>query len=61
MMRINKQITCYLTPAALQVINHMVDRGMDEDLAITLLETVWPENAIYEIPSLMPEEYTEEL
>lgn len=50
MMRINEQVTCYLTPEAQEVISTFIAKGMDEDFAISLLESMWPEANIYELP-----------
>lgn len=40
---------CYLSPLAKQAIDELMIQGMDKDLAINLLEQVWPESAIYDL------------
>lgn len=37
------------------MVDAMVEAAIDRDLAISLLEQVWPEEAIYEIPDAGPE------
>lgn len=48
---INEPTKCYLTDRALAAIEDLKQKcKMDEDLAISCLELLWPETAIYEIP-----------
>jgi hypothetical protein len=50
-LRMNQQILCYLTEDANSALKELCSLGMDEDLALAFLEQVWPEHAIYDIPS----------
>lgn len=46
----NDKILCYLTEDANQALSVLRSAGFDEDLALSFLETVWPETDIYSIP-----------
>jgi hypothetical protein len=47
---VNDKILCYLTQAADQAVQELIAVGLDRDLALAVLEQLWPEDAIYEIP-----------
>lgn len=49
-MKLNDQLQCYLTEDAQQAIAELCDAGLDQDLALSVLEKLWPEAAIYELP-----------
>jgi hypothetical protein len=49
MIRVNSLMLCYLTPEARNALNSLKDKGVDEDLALTLLETLLPESDVYHI------------
>lgn len=40
---------CYLTEKAREVIKIMREAGMDKDLALVTLESLWNEESIYEL------------
>lgn len=47
---INAKTECYLSPMAQEAVDAMVEaQGMDRDLAIGVLEQLWPETAIYQL------------
>ena len=47
----NDKILCYLTADAHRAIDMMVGVGLDRDLALSVLEQIWDENDIYELPA----------
>lgn len=47
MKSLNQKTLCYLTEDANSAVTAMVAGGLDQDLAIALLESVWPEEDIY--------------
>lgn len=50
METINKKLECYWSPMAKKAVEAMMtEYGMDRDLAISCLEQIWPEEAIYNI------------
>jgi hypothetical protein len=51
MKTLNENILCYLTPEANKALIELKNVGLDEDLALNVLEKIWPESAIYELPS----------
>ena len=49
-MDLNRKIRCYLTNSADEAIDVLLASGIkDEDLALAVLEKLWPEEAIYEL------------
>lgn len=46
----NEKILCYLTDEANSALATLKAAGMDEDLALSFLEQIWPESDIYDIP-----------
>jgi hypothetical protein len=46
----NDKIWCYLTAEADKAVKGMIGLGLDADLALSVLEQLWPEQAIYDIP-----------
>lgn len=50
MSGLNEKILCYLTDEAVEALRIMTDAGVDADLAVSVLEQLWPETAIYELP-----------
>lgn len=48
---INDKILCYLSEEANSAVATMVKLGLDQDLAISVLEQLWKEEDIYDIPS----------
>jgi hypothetical protein len=49
-LEINRQILCYLTPEAQKAINDLVTVvKLDHDLALAVLEQLWPEGDIYDL------------
>lgn len=51
MTALNQKIICYLSEDANRAIAELASLGMDEDLALAVLEQLWPESAIYDIPN----------
>lgn len=51
MRALNEKILCYLTLEANKAIAELMSIGLDEDLALSVLERIWPESAIYELES----------
>lgn len=49
MIRPNAQILCYLTPEARLQLEVLKAQGVDEDLALTLLEQLVPESQLFDI------------
>lgn len=49
MTYLNDKLECYFTEAAAKVIQDMVKIGFDKDLAVSVLETLWTEEAIYDL------------
>jgi hypothetical protein len=47
---VNEKILCYLTPDAHHAVEELVGVGLDQDLAFAVLESLWPEDAIYDVP-----------
>lgn len=47
---LNEKIWCYLTADASKAMKELIGIGLDEDLALAVLERLWPEDAIYDIP-----------
>lgn len=47
---IYSQTLCYLTEEAQEAVKRLMDTGLDEDLAISVLEQLWAEDEIYELP-----------
>lgn len=47
----NEKILCYLTEDANKALHALMECGIDQDLALPLLERLWPESAIYDIPA----------
>ena len=42
---------CYLSPIAERAVDQLVrECEMDRDLAISVLEQIWPDEIIYELP-----------
>ncbi len=48
---INEKILCYLTEDAAKAVSEMVESGIDQDLAVSILEQLWDEQSIYDIPA----------
>jgi len=48
---INDKLLWALTEKAQGAVALMQARGMDRDLAVAVLEQIWPEGEIYELPS----------
>jgi hypothetical protein len=46
---LNDKILCYLTPEANAALKEMVAAGFDQDLALSILEQLWPEESIFEL------------
>lgn len=46
---INDKILCYLSPAATRAVEELKTLGLDQDLAVGVLERLWPEKDIYSI------------
>lgn len=47
---INAKTQCYLSPMAEAAVANLVDRWkFDRDLAIAVLEEIWPDTAIYQL------------
>lgn len=46
---INEKIFCYLTPEADKAVAELMAIGLDVDLALAVLEKLWPEAAIFEL------------
>jgi hypothetical protein len=47
-MTINAKIRCYLTAPANDALNLLLQSGIaDEDLALAVLEKIWPEDKIF--------------
>lgn len=47
---INSKTECYLSPMAQKAVDELVRvRGLDRDLAIGVLEEIWPEEMIYQL------------
>lgn len=46
----NEKIWCYLTAEASAAMRVMKTAGLDEDLALSVLEQLWREDEIYDIP-----------
>lgn len=51
MLEINKKVEWALSEKARLTVLMMTDYGIDADLAFALLEQVWPENQIYNLPT----------
>lgn len=47
---LNDKLLWALTPEAEHTINEMVSAGFDRDLALSILEQLWKEDAIYSLP-----------
>lgn len=47
---LNDTILCYLTPEAQKAVQLMVDAGLDRDLAVGVLEQLWKDSEIFELP-----------
>jgi hypothetical protein len=47
----NDKILCYLTDNAALVVSTMVECGLDQDLALSMLEQLWSEEDIYDLPA----------
>lgn len=46
---LNQKILCYLTPRATEAIEVIQEAGIkDQDLALSVLEKLWPESEIFE-------------
>lgn len=50
MIRSNSQIRCYLTADANDALQDLIAYGLDEDLALSVLETLLSDTEMYEIP-----------
>ncbi len=48
--KIWKTMEWLLTPEAKEAIERLKQKGLDEDLAFTLLDLFWPEEKMYETP-----------
>ena len=49
-MDLNRKIRCYLTAQADEAINVLLASGIqDEDLALAVLEKLWPEAEIFDL------------
>lgn len=60
-LEIHKDIEWSLTWEARAAIHNLKQRwNLDEDIALTLLERVWPESDIYELPSSSGDGVTED-
>ena len=50
----NKNFTdiylCYLTPQAKEAFDALIAAGADQDLAVTTIEAMLPEDEVYELP-----------
>lgn len=51
MLRSNSLMLCYLTEPAQIAMRELVAVGLDEDLALVMLEQAWPECDLYQIES----------
>jgi hypothetical protein len=49
MKSLNEKIECYFTPEAARAIDELQAVGLDRDLAVSVLETLWTEEAIYDL------------
>lgn len=48
-LSINRKMSCYLTEDANKALVEIVAIVKDDDLALAVLEKLWPEEAIYSI------------
>lgn len=51
-MYLNEKIECYFTPEAKQALKEMERAGFEKDLAVAVLEKLWTEDAIYDVPGV---------
>ena len=49
-LELNKNVEWALSENARCAVTMMVEYGMDADLALAILERVWPEREIYNLP-----------
>jgi hypothetical protein len=49
---LNDKILCYLTDNANNAVEELTKLGLDQDLALSVLEQLWDEESIYELPAL---------
>jgi hypothetical protein len=55
---INQQILCYLSPEARQAVSKLEEVGLDTDLAIGVVESLYPDNVIFQLEDGILEEDT---
>jgi Holliday junction resolvasome RuvABC DNA-binding subunit len=48
-VELNAKIKCYLTPQAQEAIEALVNLGLDEDLAIAVLEKFCEEEEVFDL------------
>ena len=53
-MSLNKKIICYLTTDAQDALEALKATGLDEDVAMSILEIALPEHELYELPDETP-------
>jgi hypothetical protein len=46
---VNAQLLCYLQPQAQLAMSTLIEAGLDQDLALAVLERLWKEGDIYAI------------
>jgi hypothetical protein len=49
---LNDKILCYLTAEADTALKQLCLLGLDQDLALSVLEQLWKEEDVYELPAL---------
>lgn len=49
-LQLNRDVEWALSENARSAVTMMVEYGMDADLALAILERVWPEREIYNLP-----------
>lgn len=58
MKYLNEKIECYFTPDARKALSELERAGFEKDLAVAVLEQLWTEEAIYDIPLAMEPVWT---
>lgn len=46
---LNTQLLCYLTPGAIRAVSELQAAGLDPDLALAVLEQLWPEEDVFSL------------